>query len=151
MNNSTFKYSYLNFDNGRIKNEIITVFCPPFTLLALLSSSFHRGPAFHPECSRSGKAPSVWIVALLDIISSSVTSPFRLSPRFENFSASVLSSVGSPPFATDVSITFHDFAPTLPSNCRSVYEYLARLDISFDAAFVVIDWRMKFGRKMQQG
>lgn len=98
--------------------KLSPVFCPPLTLLALLSSSFHRGPAFHPECSRSGKAPSVWIVALLDIISSSVTSPFRLSPRFENFSASVLSSVGSPPFATDVSITFHDFAPTIELSKR---------------------------------
>lgn len=29
MNNSTFKYSYLNFDNGRIKNEIITGVLPP--------------------------------------------------------------------------------------------------------------------------
>lgn len=91
--------------------KLSPVFCPPLTLLALLSSSFHRGPAFHPECSRSGKAPSVWIVALLDIISSSVTSPFRLSPRFENFSASVLSSVGChgcidhvPRFRTDRSI-----------------------------------------------
>lgn len=53
------------------------VFCPPLTLLALLSSSFHRGPAFHPECSRSGKAPSVWIVALLDIVLRNLSfSPF---------------------------------------------------------------------------
>lgn len=29
MNNSTFKYSYLNFDNGKIKNEIITGVLPP--------------------------------------------------------------------------------------------------------------------------
>lgn len=139
MNNSTFKYSYLNFDNGRIKNEIITGVLPPSYASCSSLIFFPPWPSFSSRVFafwQSSKRLNCCSTRYHIVLRNLSFSPF---PRFENFSASVLSSVGSPPFATDVSITFHDFAPTVPSNCRSVYEYLARLDISFDAAFVVID------------